>query len=320
MKRLFLLFSFYFTLTIVQGQDVRLPDYIKPEDRICFALKTISGFSIREISAALLTKEETIKKRLSRARKSIIKSNLQFNIPQGSELPVRLESVMEVLYLIFNEGFHSISKDRIIREDLCGEAMRLCKLLLKHKLTRQPKVYALFALMCFHSARLASKTNLENEILDLKHQDRSLWHFPLVELGNSMMYKAVETDAFSSYHFEAAIAAEHLRAPSYDETDWEKIRHWYTLLHEIQPMPIHKLTLSVISLQMDDLHSANAYLDQVKPSDFEQRAYLYYATQADILHAEKRTKVALQKLDLALEHVLNDQEKQFLLKKRSSWI
>lgn len=293
---------------------------LDPRDRISFALKTVSGFSIKEIASALLTKEETIKKRLVRARKAIQKSDIQFHIPQGKTLPERLESVMEVLYLIFNEGFHSNNKDQLIRADLCGEALRLCKLLLKHKQTRLPETYALCALLCFHSARLPAKTNVDNEVLDLKQQDRVLWHFPLVQLGNTMMHKAVETEDFSCYHYEAAIAAEHLRAKTFDETDWNKILQWYNALHRLQPMPSHILTMAVICIQNKDYKQADTYFKQLQPEDLGQRAYLYYAAKADYYAETNNLNEALKQIEFAIAHVTNTLEKDYLIKKRDAWL
>ena len=293
---------------------------LDPRDRISFALKTVSGFSTKEIASALLTKDETIKKRLMRARKTIQKSNIQFHIPQGKDLPIRLESVMEVLYLIFNEGFHSNSKTQLIREDLCSEAMRLCKLLLKHKQTRLPECYALFALMCFHSARLPAKTSVDNEVLDLKQQDRALWYFPLIQLGNTMMHKAVETDDFSCYHYEAAIAAEHLRSETFEATNWKKILKWYEALHQLQPMPSHLLTMAVICIQNKDYDTADFYFKQLQAEDLEQRAYLYYAAKADYYAATNNIKSALNHIELAITHVINALEKDYLQKKQSAWL
>ncbi|WP_298418369.1 sigma-70 family RNA polymerase sigma factor [uncultured Kordia sp.] len=290
---------------------------LDPRDRISFALKTVSGFSIKEISSALLTKEETVKKRLLRARKTIKESNIKFHIPQGKALPDRLESVMEVLYLIFNEGFHSNTQKTLIRKDLCGEAMRLCKMLLKNVHTRIPAAYALFALMCFHSARLEAKTNSENEILNLKHQDRSLWHFPLIQLGNTMMHKAVSDTNFSCYHYEAAIAAEHLRAAHFDETNWTKILYWYQCLYAIQPMPIYIVTMAVVCLQNLDFAKAKQYLDQVEANDLAQRSYLYYGTFSDYYFATKNIEKAIINIDLALATVINSLEKEYLEKKRN---
>ncbi len=289
---------------------------LDPRDRIAFALKTVSGFSSKEIASALLIKEDSIKKRLTRARKAIQKSQLKFKIPQGKSLPQRLESVMEVLYLIFNEGFHSNKKETLIRKELCGEAMRLCKMLLKNKTTRSPEVYALFALMCFHSARLDTKTNAQNEILDLKTQDRSQWHWPLIKLGNSMMNKAVESSTFSCYHYEAAIAAEHLRARHFKDTNWDKILHWYECLHTIQPMPTHLLTMAVVCLQNKDYDKTKNYLDQIKPDNFVQRAYLYYGTLSDYYFAINNLKKAVEQIDNAINVVNNKFEKKYLKNKK----
>ncbi|MCC1483689.1 RNA polymerase sigma factor [Winogradskyella immobilis] len=293
---------------------------LDPRDRISFALKTVSGFSTKEIASALLAKEDTVKKRLMRARKAIKKSDIQFNIPKGKALPERLESVMEVLYLIFNEGFHSNNKEQLIREDLCGEAMRLCQLLLKRKDTRSPETYALFALMCFHSARLETKVGVNNEILGLKQQDRSLWHFPLIELGNNTMHKAVETESFSCYHYEAAIAAEHLRAKTFEDTNWNKILKWYEALDQLQPMSSHQLTMAVICLQKEDYDGAKDHLKKINPEDFEQRKYLYYATKADYYFNIKMLEKALTNIDIAIENVTNNLERDYLLKKKTKWL
>lgn len=286
-------------------------------DRIAFALKTVSGFSSKEIASALLTKEETIKKRLVRARKSIQKADIQFHIPLGKSLEKRLESVLEVLYLIFNEGFHSNKKEQLIQKELCGEAMRLCKMLLKNTHTRTSESYALFALMCFHSARLESKTNAQNEILDLEHQDRSLWHFPLVQLGNSMMHKAIENNEFSCYHYEAAIAAEHLKAVTFAATDWDKILYWYECLNALQPMSNHLLTMAVICIQKKDLQKASVYLNQLTPENFEQRKYLFYGAKSDFYAAKKDFQNANEFINLAIETVTNQLEKEYLIKKKN---
>lgn len=290
-------------------------------DRISFALKTVSGFSIKEISSALLTKEDTIKKRLLRARKTIQQSQLKFKIPKGKALHYRLESVMEVLYLIFNEGFHSNQKEKLIRKELCGEAIRLTQMLLKNKLTRTPEVYALCALMCFHSARLETKTNAENELLDLKNQDRSKWYLPLFELGNTMMNKAVSNQTeFSCYHYEAAIAAEHLRAKTFKDTNWDKIHYWYQCLNTLQPTPIHVLNMAVVCLQKRDYNIAKAYLNDINPNDFGQRSYLYYGAKSDYYYATNNLTEAIKYIDLALSTVNNTLEKEYLKKKKKEML
>jgi RNA polymerase sigma-70 factor (ECF subfamily) len=286
------------------------------KDRIAFALKTISGFSSKEIASALLTKETTIRKRIFRARKTIQDSNIQFKIPQGKELPLRIESVLEVLYLIFNEGFHSNRKEILVRKELCGEAMRLCKSLLKNKHTNISASYALFALMCFHAARLDAKVTTENEVLDLKNQDRNLWSFPLIQLGNAMMDKAVEDTEYSSYHYEAAIIAEHIKAPSFKQTNWDKILEWYQYLYKIQPASSHLLSMAVVCLQNQNYIKSNYYFEQINPADLEQRSYLFYGAKADYFLAVNNKTEAINNINIALEKVTNNLEREFLEKKK----
>jgi len=289
---------------------------LNPKDQISFALKTVSGFSSKEIASALLLKGETVKKRLVRARKAIAGKGISFQIPIGKELPERLNRVLEIIYLIFNEGFHSSKKEILVRQDLCGEAIRLCKMLLKNTLTRQPSTYALFALLCFHSARLDSKINEVNEIIDLKNQDRKKWYFPLIKLGNEAMTKAVETDSFTSYHYEAAIAMEHLKAPTFAATDWAKILNWYEQLYKIQASPFNLLNRAMVQIQRTNYQDAFSLLQQIDPKDLEQRAYLYYGAYAEYFALTGEIQQALKSLDTALTLVKNEAERQFLLKKK----
>jgi len=290
---------------------------LNPRDQIAFALKTISGFSSKEIASALLLKNETIKKRLVRARKSIASQDLAFQIPQGADLPERLNRVLEVLYLIFNEGFHSGRKEILIRKDLCGEAIRLCKMLLDNPFTKTSSTYALFALMCFHSARLESKVNEQNEIVDLKNQDRSKWYRPLMVIGDNAMYRAVENDELSTYHFEAAIAAEHLKAKEFEETNWELILNYYKKLFDLQPSVFNLLNIAIVKMQLGRLDKAFEILETINPKDLEQRAYLYFGTRAEYFTLKGQKSKALASIDEALKLVKNEAERDFLLKKKS---
>lgn len=284
-------------------------------DQIAFALKSIAGFSQKEIAAALLLKDETIKKRLSRARATIREKELVFEIPQGTELARRRVRVLEVLYLIFNEGFHSSKKEIIVRKELCGEAIRLCKILIDHPLICNEECQALFALMCFHSARLDSKINNNDEIIDLRLQDRSKWYFPLIVAGNTMMMKATMGGHYSAYHYEAAIACEHLKAKKFEETDWRKIASWYKKLQEIAPSPFNLLNMAVVNLQDDKVELAKEILDQVNPKDLAQREYLYYGCLAQYYKAIQKYDQALSFYSDALAIVKNNSEKRYMEKK-----
>ena len=150
---------------------------LDPKDQIAFALKTISGFSRKEIAASLLLKEETVKKRLLRARNTFVKNQITFEIPLGKDLQSRINRVLEVIYLIFNEGFYSAKKDAVIREDLCGEAIRLSKCVLKKSISQTSDGFALHALLCYLSARMKSRITDTGEVIRLKEQDRSLWYY-----------------------------------------------------------------------------------------------------------------------------------------------
>lgn len=289
---------------------------LHPKDQIAFALKTISGFSQKEIAAALLLKEETVKKRLSRAREAIRKGNISFEIPVGPELPKRLQRVQEVLYLIFNDGFHSIRKELLVREDLCGEAMRLCKMLLDHPLTQTAESHALMALMCFQSARLKSKVNAQNEVVSLREQDRSLWHAPLMYMGYQMMDKAAETESFSTYHYEAAIAFEHVQAKDYESTDWKQILFWYEQLEHLHPSLFNQLNRAVVHLQLEEFDNAETLLKGIDSRLLEQRAYLYHGLWAEYHYKRGEQNKALEQIEQALSQVSNASEKSYLERKR----
>ncbi len=285
-------------------------------DQIAFALKTISGFSRKEIASALLLKEETVKKRLTRARKTIKSNQIEFQIPQGKELPSRMESVLEVLYLLFNEGFHSGSKEILVRKDLCGEAIRLNKMLLKNKFTDTAAANALFGLMCFQAARLDSKLNEANEIIDLQQQDRRKWFRPLIFAGHDAMVKATKENTLSTYHYEAAIAAEHLKAKTFQQTNWKKILQYYQQLYELQPSDLYLMNLAYVYVRLNNATEASTILKKIQPATLEQRSYLYYGTVAELHLLKKEIQKALESLDKAIALVKNEAEKKYLIKKK----
>ncbi|TMM58920.1 sigma-70 family RNA polymerase sigma factor [Maribacter algarum] len=289
---------------------------LKPKEQIAFALKTISGFSTKEIAAALLTKEDTITKRLNRAKKAIVKNNIQFDFPSPNEVQDRLARVMEVVYLTFNEGFHSTNKENLIREDLCGEAIRLCKLLLKKEKFRSGSLYALFALQCFHASRLESKTNDANEIVDIREQDRKKWFFPLIQMGNSAMNKAMDYEDVSIYHYEAAIAAEHIKAKTFVETNWEKILKWYTELQKLQPSTFNLLNMAIVNLQLSNFEVVKDILETLPIEDLEQRAYLFYGCYAEYYAKRGDFVLAISYLETAISKTSNRLEISYLIKKK----
>lgn len=285
------------------------------EEQIAFALKAISGFSMKEIAAALLQKEETIKKRLVRARKKIQSLHITLSFPDPAQIPARISGVLQIIYLIFNEGFHSTKADELISKDLCGEAIRLCKLLLQKEKFRTGEMYALFALMCFHASRLEAKTS-NSEIVDLKHQDRSKWYLPLILLGNDALKKSVEFGDRSIYHLEAAIASEHVRAVRFENTNWQRILDCYDEMYAIMPSAHILLSKATVFLQLEKLREAKHELDKITPETLNQRKYLYHGCYAEYHEKAGEKDKALEEIGLAVETCSNQFEKNYLMKKK----
>lgn len=288
---------------------------LKPKDQIAFALKTISGFSTSEIATSLLSKAESIKKSLQRAKKSIVDNKVKFEIPEGKELKKRLSRVHEVIYLIFNEGYHSTNKTVLIRDELCKEAIRLAKILTNHAYSHSSDTLALMALMCFHSARIPARLDSNHEIIPLAEQDRSKWLQAFVHKGNKYMTEAVETDQYSSYHFEAAIASEHLRADTLENTDWNQILIWYEQLYRLHPTPMIVLNKAIVLLQLEQYDSAKSILDSIDPKSLAKREYLYHSTYAEYYKLLGDIDAAIDNLLTAMNSLSNEQEKKFLTRK-----
>lgn len=288
--------------------------FLDPKDQIAFALKTISGFSQKEIASSLLLKEETVKKRLTRARKRIVEQNISFEIPTGKQLQSRIERVLEVIYLIFNEGYYSAKKDKIIREDLCGEAIRLSSCLLKKEISQTPNAYALHGLLSFQSARMKSRITEKGEIIRLKEQDRSLWYYPLVLLGHETMEKAMDTKQLSHYHLEAAIAAEYVQASSYETTNWNSLLELYGQMYELEKSSYILLNMAILYLEIRNYSKAKQLLSQINPEALEARAYLYYATYAEYEFATNNISEGKKQMEKAINMTDNKYEKAFLNK------
>lgn len=281
-------------------------------DQIVFSLKTISGFSNKEIAAALMLKEATVKKRIQRARKNIVQEEIEFKIPPKSSMVDRIQRVHQVLYLIFNEGFHANHPNLLVRQELCAEAIRLMQLMLQDPLTRSDDGYALLALMCFHAARIETKVDDRGVAVDLEQQDRTKWYFPLIRLGNDCMEKAVKQETFGVYHYQAAIAAEHLKARKFADTDWDRIRHWQLAWYQLQPSVQLELNMALVQIQRADWPSAEALLEGIDPVDLEQRAYLYYAVRSRYYSALQQKEKAKSSLELALQTATNQAERIYL--------
>jgi RNA polymerase sigma-70 factor (ECF subfamily) len=213
---------------------------ILPEAQIGLALRILCGFGIEEIANAFLINNETVKKRLMRAKEKLRDENVQIVFPAEPEIQNRIETVVKTLYLLFNEGYYSESKDAVLREDLCLEAIRLTQLLLEHSTTNQPITNALIALFCFHASRFPARKDERGEIVLYQDQDESLWSQELISKGAYYLRAAAQGERLSKYHIEANIAYWHtIKNDSQDK--WENILQLHNRLLQVEYSPVAAL-------------------------------------------------------------------------------
>jgi len=282
------------------------------ESQIAFTLKTLCGFSIREIAKSLLTTEANINKRLFRAKQKLRGSDFKFEIPHGAELEKRLDSVYKVIYLLFNEGYSSTDSNSLIRKDLCAEAIRLCSVLTEHVEGDKPRTYALLALMCFHAARLDSRIDDEDFIILLKEQDRSKWNMGLVRKGFEFLDKSAAGSEISEYHIEAGIASYHSSAPNFEETNWQGVLTLYDMLAVINPSPVTSLNRAIAIAQIKGYEKA---LDELLKIKGLESYHLYHTTLGEFYLQLKKFDLARTHFNKALKLTGSKQEKDFIKQK-----
>ncbi|MBE2287391.1 MAG: sigma-70 family RNA polymerase sigma factor [Prosthecobacter sp.] len=282
------------------------------EAQLALALRTVCGMSPAEIGAAFLTSEAAIAKRLVRARQLIRDLRLPFAVPDASELPQRLDGVLAALYLLFNEGYKASSGDRLIREDLCHEAIRLTRLLAEHATTSQPSTKALLALMCLNAARLRARVNVAGEIVRLHHQDRSQWDARLIEEGILALGAASTGEIISSYHVEAGIAACHCLAPDEASTDWTRILSLYDQLLLLKPTPIVAMNRSVALARVRGPQEALKALESIPNRHSLEAQHLYHAIRASFIAKLGQPAEARAAYQRAADLAQCDAEREFL--------
>jgi RNA polymerase sigma-70 factor (ECF subfamily) len=250
---------------------------IPAEAQAALALKTLCGFSVMEISHAFLTTEAAIAKRLTRAKQKIREARIQFEIPAGEELGRRLDNVLQTLYLLFNEGYKASSGDKLVREDICQEAIRLTSLLAEHPVGDQPKTHALLALMLLNTARLPARSDGEGNLLRLQEQDRTLWEQPVIARGMLHLARSAAGETLSRYHLEAGIAACHCAAEDYESTDWPRILALYERLLGFDDSPVVALNRAVAVANVHGPEAGIAAVDSIPNRAQLDAYYLLYA-------------------------------------------
>lgn len=257
-------------------------DAVPDESQPIFALKTLCGFSVREISLRLFLTEANVYKRLTRARSRLRDHQIEPGELTPEDCAARLPAVHRILYLIFTEGHLSAHVQFPIRRELCDEAIRLGELLARHEIGQTPETYALLALMNLHSARMTARECATGGLLLLEEQDRALWNRNQMMTGFDFLARSATGDCFSRYHAEAGIVAEHCRAESFAETRWDRVVDCYLLLERIQPSPIHRMNRAVATAEWQGPEAGLAVLHGFEPPGRLAESYLWAAVNSDL--------------------------------------
>jgi RNA polymerase sigma factor (sigma-70 family) len=288
---------------------------INAEAQITLILKILCGFSTIEIAKAFLTSEESITKRLYRAKQQFREDKIALAIPSPAEIKERLENVLTAVYLLFNEGYNATEGQLLIRQDLVEEAMRLIFLLTENTQTAQPQVFALLALMCFHASRFRGRLGEQGNILTLKNQNRELWDKNLINQGVVFLQKSSEGENISRYHIEAIIAYEHCIALSYAQTNWKQILQCYDWLYALEKDPIVALNRAVVIGEMQGAKQAIQEISNIPELKSLEKFYLLHAILGE-LHAQLgEENVAKKHWKEAMALTRAGAEKEFLEKK-----
>ncbi len=258
---------------------------VPAEAQAALALKTLCGFSVTEIARAFFTTEAAIAKRLTRAKQKIREAKIPFEIPVGEELGRRLDGVLPALYLLFNEGYKASSGDRLVREDICQEAIRLTDLLVQHPAGNRPKTHALLALMLLDTARIPARVDSEGNLLRLQEQDRTRWSQPMIARGMFHLARSAMGDELSEYHLQAGVAACHCAAQDYASTDWPQILSLYDRLVELDGSPVVALNRAIV---IANLHGPKAGLDALAAIRDLEALNPYYLLHAVLGEFESR--------------------------------
>jgi RNA polymerase sigma factor (sigma-70 family) len=288
------------------------------EAQVTLILKTLGGFSVAEIASAFLTSEDSIEKRLGRARKLFRESRAFVYVTQASDIPGRLEAVYQAVYLLFHEGYHASESARTVREDLCYEALRLALLLSEHPQGARPKTFALLALFCFNAARLAGRVDVEGSLLQLENQDRSKWDRDLIGKGFEFLEKSASENELSEVHVEAAIASLHSGTESYEKADWGRILELYDVLYRLKPTPIVALNRAVAAGKALGPEEGLLELNKIAEPDKLKDYPFYPAAQGEFYFLSGQREEARGCFEKALKVARNPSEVQFLQRKLSS--
>jgi len=283
---------------------------LPPEGQVALTLREVCGLTTEEIARAFLVTPAALAQRIVRAKTKIRETPIPYEVPLPQDLPERLAAVLQVVYLVFNEGYSAAAGAEVTRAELTGEAIRLGRLLAE--LQPEPEVIGLLALMLLQESRRAARMSPAGELILLENQDRTLWNRAQIAEGLALVEKALESRRFGSYTLQAAIAAVHAQAESAAATDWRQVVSLYDQLARIQPSPVVYLNRAVAIAMRDGPEAGLAHIDAVLEHGELANYYLAHSARADMCRRLGRTAEAKSSYERALALTQQGPERQFL--------
>jgi RNA polymerase sigma-70 factor (ECF subfamily) len=286
---------------------------LSPEAQVALTLREVCGLTTEEIGRGFLTPTPTLAQRIVRAKSKIRDAGIPYQVPARPDLPERLESVLRVIYLVFNEGYSASSGAEVTRHDLSGEAIRLARLLIE--LLPEPEAMGLLGLMLLHESRRLARASPEGDLILLEDQDRSLWDRNLIAEGVALVRQALASRRFGPYTLQAAIVAVHAEAPSAAATDWDQIVGLYDVLARMEPSPVVELNLAVAVAMRDGPEAGLARIDALLAEGDLDGYHLAHSARADLCRRLGRTAEARASYERALGLARQEPERRFLARR-----
>jgi RNA polymerase sigma-70 factor (ECF subfamily) len=290
---------------------------LRQKEQIALTLKTVAGLSVPEIARAFLVPPKTLEQRLTRAKRKIRDESIPYAVPTVAELPERLDAVLAVIYLLFNEGYSAVGGPELVRTGLCNEAIRLARMLSRLFRT-EAEVTGLLALLLLQHSRHRARVDGAGSIIPLDEQNRGLWDHNLIAEGHVLVEKALQQKRPGPYQIQAAIAAVHSEATRTEDIDWAQIAELYRILERYQPSPVVTLNRAVAVAKLQGAEAGIALLRTIEHTP-EIRGYHYFhATLAALLAEDNQPRGAIAAYEKALSLAQNPSEKAFIRRKISS--